>query len=555
MSVALVESSAALQSMRNSDFDAYSAYGEIVDNSLQAEAKNIFIEFKYIPAIGRGEREPIEYIAFGDDGLGMNEEILHRCLQLGYSSRYNDRSGIGRFGVGAILASINQCMKIEVYSKRLDGNWLYTFVDLEKITKGTMDSIPDPTIKEPPSSLNNLCGDDSGTLVVWSKYDRQPTDASEMIDEFRVWVGRTYRHFIWEGIKIHINRLEVKSIDPLYARVDNTNFPGDPKALAFEPIVIPWPIPPDDRIPGGPERADVTIRMSLLPEEFRPNQGSGSANSTRDRYIDKNDGISIIRNNREVFFGRIPYWPGQPFQEIDRWWGCEVSFDAVLDKEFTVKNIKRGAVPVKELKKLLSDKIEPTRKTSLVKVREVWNAAKAQKKVQSHDATTITGHEEAEDVAKATKIPLNVIDRGKNIDDESKKYTEGWINHLGEQEKSRWREKFKGQPFTIIDEEWRGPEFFETAHLGGKSVLKYNMRHKFFSNIESIRMKLEEDDADNDSAQKLKLLLDLLLISNAKAEAMFDGNLEMSAERFIEQMRMNWGNYLSNYIDTFEKDS
>ena len=89
MGVALVESGAALQSMRNSDFDAYSAYGEIVDNSIQAEAKNIFVEFKYVPAGGKREREPIQHIAFGDDGLGMDEEILHRCLQLGYSSRYN----------------------------------------------------------------------------------------------------------------------------------------------------------------------------------------------------------------------------------------------------------------------------------------------------------------------------------------------------------------------------------------------------------------------------------------------------------------------------------
>ena len=181
MTVALVESGAALQLMRNSDFDAYSAYGEIVDNSIQAEAKNICVEFKYSPTGGKGEREPIEYIAFGDDGIGMNEEVLHRCLQLGYSSRYNDRSGIGRFGVGAILASINQCMKIEVYSKKSGSSWHYTFVDLEKIIHKEMDSIPGPITKEPPVSLKKLCGEDSGTLVIWSKYDRQPTDASEMV--------------------------------------------------------------------------------------------------------------------------------------------------------------------------------------------------------------------------------------------------------------------------------------------------------------------------------------------------------------------------------------
>ena len=41
MSVTLVEDGAALLSMRNSDFDAYSAFGEVVDNSIQAAAKNV----------------------------------------------------------------------------------------------------------------------------------------------------------------------------------------------------------------------------------------------------------------------------------------------------------------------------------------------------------------------------------------------------------------------------------------------------------------------------------------------------------------------------------
>jgi hypothetical protein len=41
MSVALVESGAAPESMRNSDFDVYSAYGEVIDNSIQAEGTEV----------------------------------------------------------------------------------------------------------------------------------------------------------------------------------------------------------------------------------------------------------------------------------------------------------------------------------------------------------------------------------------------------------------------------------------------------------------------------------------------------------------------------------
>jgi hypothetical protein len=34
---------------------------------------------------------------------------------------------------------------------------------------------------------------------------------------------------------------------------------------------------------------------------------------------------------------------------------------------------------------------------------------------------------------------------------------------------------------------------------------------------------------------------------------MFDPALTMTAEQLLEQLRMNWGNYLSNYIATAKK--
>src|SRR6266550_2724957 len=179
--VSLVDDGAALLSMRNSDFDAYSAVGEVIDNSIQAGAKKVRLTINYKGS----QQEPITSIAFGDDGTGMSSDILHRCLQLGYSTRYNDRGGIGRFGVGATLAAINQCKKIEVYSKERDGDWLYTYIDLDLITAdpSEMEEIPTPKKKSIPPDLKDLVGSTSGALVVWSKYDRQPAPAVNMIEE------------------------------------------------------------------------------------------------------------------------------------------------------------------------------------------------------------------------------------------------------------------------------------------------------------------------------------------------------------------------------------
>jgi len=375
-----------------------------------------------------------------------------------------------------------------------------------------------------------------------------------MLEEFRVWTGRTFRKFIWKGVNIVLNGGEVNAIDPLYVTTEKTRFPDDEPAYEYQQMEIPWPVSAEDRKASGVDNSTVKIRISLLPEFLRPNQGAGNSKAILERSIEMNDGISIVRNDREVFYGRIPYWPGKPFQEIDRWWGCEISFDAVLDREFTVKNIKRGALPVKELKKLLAEKIKPTRETALERVREVWTKAKTANKVTKKESTLDTGHSDAERAAKNTPTAKSILDKKKDRSDEIDKFNKEWMEHANEQQRASWKAKFEGQPFTIIDEEWRGPEFFETTHLGGSSVLSYNMRHAFFDEIENIRLALEEEDVDNVNAQKLKALMDLLLISYAKSEVMFDSELTLTAEKFIEQLRMNWGNYLSNYIETYSKE-
>ena len=553
--VPLVESSTALESMRNSDFDVCSAYGEVVDNSIQANARKIKIRMDY-KTVRSADGEAIVSIAFGDDGCGMTEDILQRCLQLGYSSRLNDRSGIGRFGVGATLAAINQAKRVEIYSKTPGGVWLYTYFDLDDIASKAMSGIPEPIKKEGvPAEFSELVDAQGGTLVIWKKYDRQPDDASRILDELKVWVGRTYRKFLNDGLGITINGEAVYAIDPLYVDLSKTRFPDDPSAKEFAPIIVPWPIGKEDRRPGMPTHSDITIRISLLPEELRKTAGSGGSKETSDRYINVNEGISIVRNRREVFYDHIPHWPGAPFAEIDRWWGCEIAFDAILDREFTVKNIKRGAVPIRELKKLLASHVNPTRQTCLESVREVWARAKAAALVNPAVGGVRTGHEDAENAAKKTPAPRSVLDASKNIEKEVTRVTEEWLGDQDERQKAAWQAKFKSQPFTIMDADWRGSEFIEASHLGGTDVLRYNVRHPFFTELKAVESALDPTAQDSSGARRLRALIDLLLMSHAKAEAMIDPKMQWEPEKLIETLRMQWGQYLSNYISTYKRET
>ena len=553
--VELFSGATAMESMRSSDFDVYSAMGEVIDNSIQANAQSVKIQIQY-ESLGSGrKKEPIQFVAFGDDGDGMHTSVLHRCLQVGYSSRFNDRTGIGRFGVGAILGAINQCKRVEIYSKQADGDWNYTYIDLEEVSSQEMTSIPEPVKRMPPPDLKVLTNESKGTLVVWKKYDKQPTDASEIIRELAIWMGRTYRKFIWgevqgvpSSVSFYVNGEEVRAIDPLYAKTEKTRFTDDPRAEKYETMELSWTIPEGDRILGDLVESTILIDVSLLPGEWRPNQGAANRQSNLDRFVHQNNGISILRNGREVFYGPIPHWPGDRFQEIDRWWGCEVSFDAVLDKEFTVKNIKRGALPVKELKKAIQEKIKPTRKTCLEEVRNLWE--KTRREAERTDGELDTGHSKVEKAVKKVPTPESVIDKEKDIDKETKEYSEKYLTECTDRERAQWIAKFKSQPFTIKDESWRGGDFMEVKHLGGNSVLSYNTRHRFFKEISQIRQELREEAIDNPIANKLGELIDLLLISYAKAETMVNSEYEAT----MDFLKSNWGHFLSSYIESYKKE-
>jgi hypothetical protein len=70
----------ALESMRASDFDTYSAYGEVVDNSIQAYATDIRIKIEERQDRQNHGNKKIGRVIFADNGTGMDLDLLHKCL-------------------------------------------------------------------------------------------------------------------------------------------------------------------------------------------------------------------------------------------------------------------------------------------------------------------------------------------------------------------------------------------------------------------------------------------------------------------------------------------
>ena len=101
--------------LRSSGYkDIESAVSEIIDNSVEADAKNVFVILKDKVNQNSGKKNIFE-IGFLDDGCGMDYDILGKCLGLGVSTR-RERKGMGRFGVGLPQASLYACPEVYVYS-------------------------------------------------------------------------------------------------------------------------------------------------------------------------------------------------------------------------------------------------------------------------------------------------------------------------------------------------------------------------------------------------------------------------------------------------------
>jgi len=571
--VSLVLTEQAIASLRESDFDTSSAVGEVIDNSLQAGAMEIHIQTSEAELPVRGRRKAgvaqIVEFAFGDNGSGMDEETLHHCMQLGYSTRYNDRSGIGRFGVGMTLAAINQCKRIEVYSRTEQSNaWLHTYVDLDE----NIPYIPPPVNDDPPKEYRHLVGKKHGTLIIWKKCDRLLGQS----DEIKHWISRTYRKFIGKfqilndiviknssSVTITYNNEKIEAFDPLYI-IPNKDFPKGQQAALIEEIPIMMPVPDDAHVSF--KTSKIIIRMSLTPKEWRLEGGglSGRSPLAQKLLIDDNAGISVLRANREVFYDIMPHFdpPVHP-DGIDRWWSAEIAFDPALDRYFSVRNIKRGA----RFRKELREEIEKRMKPSIYEFRKDIQAVfKQSRNADIHkDKDVSTEHTDAEKTVKAAAPIPGKAGKDKTPEEKIQEIRE-IIEPLvkNEEELAAWVAKIEAQPCTIVDKEgatWKGDTFLDIHPQGGRTIIEYNMMHDFFmfvyGAIKDITATHEKGDTIIlvESAKKLKVALDLLFMAYAQAQSQFDPDHEQRVGDTIQFLENNWGIFLRQYVRTHEKKS
>lgn len=353
-----VPTSLAVKAMRDNGYkNAAHAIAELVDNSIQAGADSVELMCtESEEQLASRRRRRIQKIAVLDNGSGMDADILRMSLQFGNGSYLNDRSGIGRFGMGLPTASISQCRRLDVWSWQSGPeNSLHTYLDLGEIERGEVTEVPEPTINAIPdywASVGSSYGK-SGTLVVWSELDRcQWRTARAVIDNSEEIIGRMYRRFINSGqIAIRLVTFRDGDIhpelekfaeanDPTY-RMTPTSTPAPYRnAPMFEQYGERWEVRP--KISYNGEEHEVVIRFSVAESDARKQSTTGGAAGSlpHGRHAGRNVGISIMRAGRELELDQS--WVNT-YDPRERWWGIEVEFPPALDDIFGVTNNKQSA--------------------------------------------------------------------------------------------------------------------------------------------------------------------------------------------------------------------
>lgn len=253
------DASAMIESMRAYGYTLATAVADLIDNSITARSKNIWLRFEW--------SSHDSWIAIADDGVGMTEPELVDAMRLGSRSPVENRDpkDLGRFGLGLKTASFSQARRLTVLSKRSEEKPSLRRWDLDHLAKPDVKSwqLLRTAHDESKSRLEIIDDLDlgKGTLVLLERLDRvvplepdESVDATEdhfvkEVEKVRQHLGMVFHRFLsdpaGQRLSIFINGEAVEPWDPFCRDMRATQvFPEDFNAdlgheVRFKGFVLP----------------------------------------------------------------------------------------------------------------------------------------------------------------------------------------------------------------------------------------------------------------------------------------------------------------------------
>ncbi|WP_418369167.1 ATP-binding protein [Veillonella parvula] len=295
MNVQVVEPRADIlvESTRSIGYTFESALADIIDNSIGNGATHIDVRFSSI--------EP-RYIAILDDGCGMTPDELIIAMRYG-SKNVNDQrveSDLGRFGLGLKTASLSQCRKLTVISKKNNvisaASWDLDFIIEQQgwsLKVYDYDEMINQYNKAIPGILDQLNSYESGTIVIWEDFDKMLEGATEpdtLFDE-KISIARSHLELIYHNfldktskspIELRFNYRPLAAKDPFLIRHPGT------QPLSEEYIDL--------------EGHNIRVKPYILPYINKLSPEDINLLGTLDDLRNK-QGIYVYRNNRLIIWG------------------------------------------------------------------------------------------------------------------------------------------------------------------------------------------------------------------------------------------------------------
>ena len=244
---AIPEASSMIETFRAIGYNIETAVADIIDNSISANAKNIWIRFEW-----EGSKT---WLSIKDDGVGMNDAELIQAMRPGSKNPLQERKekDLGRFGLGLKTASFSQARKLTVISKKNDFKPVFWTWDLDFVNQtGAWDLIkylPDENLETEISKMT------TGTIVLWNDIDRVVKDFSQddskaefkfnqTLEQVKKHIAMVFHKFIDQGkINIYFQDKKVDAWNPFLSNEKATQeFPPEKiqnSKVKIEGFVLP----------------------------------------------------------------------------------------------------------------------------------------------------------------------------------------------------------------------------------------------------------------------------------------------------------------------------
>jgi hypothetical protein len=352
--------SALVESLRSVGYSLPTAIADILDNSITAQAKNVWIDFHW--------DGPDSWIAIVDDGNGMDEAALVNAMRPGSANPLDSRKpdDLGRFGLGLKTASFSQCRKLSVWSQQAKAIpagrcWDLDYVadhDEWRLLKATT-----PTGIEAFDRLNDL---DSGTLVLWEQLDRavdkSPAGSKEaqsrfmqLILDVSAHLSMIFHRFLEGRTGLRRSPLQIF----LNGRSDAHRVqPWNPFAVDGGPVTKETP---EESMSFAGHR--VLVRGYVLPHKDRLTETQYLSTGGPLNWVAQ-QGFYIYRNDRIIVpgdwlkLGRIRPWAKEEQFKLAR---LSVDIANVMDEDWSLDIKKSTARPPAAIRAKLTDLAESVR--------------------------------------------------------------------------------------------------------------------------------------------------------------------------------------------------